>query len=104
MTDAARAHAHKPDEQLIEECREAIEVLRQDRNLLVTQLAEARASNARLNRRCQTYEAGLAEKMRLHPLAPSFGRLLAIAGVEMYRAENEKLRARITELEGTKPS
>ncbi|HEX4334735.1 MAG TPA: hypothetical protein VH062_02410 [Polyangiaceae bacterium] len=85
---------------ILGECRDLVAKLREERNFLLVDLAESRETNARLNRRCQVYEAGLAEKVSLHPTAPNFGRALAIAVAEARRTEVERLRARVAELEG----
>ncbi len=53
-----------------------------------------RETNTRLNRRCQTYEAGVAEKVR--ESGGSLGRSLARAAWEKSEAENEALRERVS--------
>lgn len=49
-------------------------------------------TNARLNRRCQCYERGLAEKVK-NSRGRSIGRALAVAAFWKSEAENERLRA-----------
>lgn len=51
-----------------------------------------RETNRRLNRRCQTYEAAIAEKIREH--GPSLGRALALGG---YTAAIERLATLLRE-------
>jgi hypothetical protein len=52
-----------------------------------------RETNNRLNRRCQTYERGLAEKIEKGRTEGSLGRALANAAATKTEAENERLRA-----------
>jgi hypothetical protein len=56
------------------------------------EIQRLRETNARLNRRCQEYEAGLAEKLKGTP-ARSFGRGLAIAAATYYRHRAEAFEA-----------
>jgi hypothetical protein len=49
-------------------------------------------TNARLNRRCQCYERGLAEKVK-NSRGRSIGRAVAVAAFLKSEAENERLRA-----------
>jgi len=57
-----------------------------------------RATNKRLNRRCQAYEAGIAEKVGGES-GGSLGRSLANAAATYEKAQNEALRERVAELE-----
>lgn len=59
-------------------------------NDALTALTEARETIRRLNRRCQSAEAGLVAKMES---GPCFGRALANASATMYREQNVELRA-----------
>lgn len=58
------------------------------------ELAEARETIKRLNRRCSQYEQGLASKVdEAKTAGPSFGRSLANAAATMYEAERDAARA-----------
>lgn len=59
---------------------------------LAQEVETLRETNARLNRRCQQYEAGLAAKLD-SPLAEgrTFGRVLANAAAEMYKNKRDAL-------------
>lgn len=61
------------------------------------QLDERTATNARLNRRCQEYEAGLRSK--LDQVNGGLGRMLANAAARMFKEEAEALRSRVALLE-----
>ena len=65
---------------------------------LETELAASRETNSRLNRRCQQYERGLAEKLAENK-GPSLGRALANAAAEMCEQRAEAAEKRIRELE-----
>ena len=65
---------------------------------LETELAASRETNSRLNRRCQQYERGLAEKLAENK-GPSLGRALANAAAEMCEQRAEVAEKRIRELE-----
>ena len=56
-----------------------------------------RAKNAELNRRCQTLEAGIAEKVGATPSGQSLGRALANAAATTNRAELARLRVELEE-------
>lgn len=64
------------------------------------ELAEARETIRRLNRRCQSAERGLAEKLEeARRAGPSLGRALANSSATMHRAQNAELTARLRHLE-----
>lgn len=74
-----------------------VELMCAIRNALPTLIAELRAAretNGRLNRRCQTYEAGLAEKLS-ETQPRGFGRMLAISGLTMREAELDAIHDRL---------
>ena len=51
---------------------------------------QLKATNNRLNRRCQVLESGISEKVKNS--GGSMGRSLANAAAGMYKSENERLR------------
>lgn len=60
---------------------------------LATEVQRARETNARLNRRCQNYERGLAEKLEETKRAGvSLGRSLSVAGYWLAEAEAARLK------------
>lgn len=61
---------------------------------LIAEIAELRETNTRLNRRCQTLEAGIAEKVSSNA-GPSLGRSLANAAATRAQAEITQLRAQV---------
>lgn len=62
-----------------------------DATALIAEVRQQRETNTRLNRRCQMYEAGIAEKVELSD--GSLGRALANAAAEKAQAEVQRLRA-----------
>ncbi len=62
------------------------------------ELTAARDTIRRLNRRCQDYEAALAEKLNANA-GRSFGRALANGAATMYRAQLEEIRAALATAE-----
>lgn len=103
--DACSRRRHENEEALIAKLEEAQKVLVQageKAGELWLKLEEARATNARLNRRCQLYEAGLAEKVKQHREGGwSFGRMLANSAAVMAERKNDELATRISVLEET---
>jgi CRISPR/Cas system CMR subunit Cmr4 (Cas7 group RAMP superfamily) len=67
------------------------------RNALA-ELAAARETIKRLNRRSQIAEAGLLAKMETKPEERTFGRIFANSAAYMYREQNEELRASLATL------
>jgi hypothetical protein len=65
--------------------------------LLAWEVERLRKKNTLLNRRCQTLEAGIAEKVREAP-GQSFGRALANAAATASQAEVERLQLRCRRL------
>jgi DNA repair exonuclease SbcCD ATPase subunit len=63
---------------------------------LLAEVDRLRETNSRLNRRCQTYESGLAEK--LEAKGSALGRMLANAAAEMQTARAEAAEAEVDRL------
>jgi len=63
---------------------------------LQQEVAELRTTNTRLNRRCQVYEKGLADKAREIDGSPSMGRAFANATAESLARKLDELRGAAT--------
>lgn len=92
LDEAIRAHHHDMqatmDERNVaqgtaDDCADLIAALKKC-------LAEARATNSRLNRRCQAAEAAVTEKLTGHE--PNCGRALLAAGYQQARNERDALK------------